>query len=169
MSTSPRAEFIRRAIEAADRARAEGAPIIPEIAAAQAALESRYGESRLAIETNNLFGIKAGRRWQGPVLVLPTTEYVDGQPVPAVARWRKYASWQECFRDYGNLIELLPWFADAVAAARRGDTLGFLDGLLMIDLNNNQRIDEPGEEPGWSTTPDYRDRVLSLARRWNLI
>jgi flagellar protein FlgJ len=165
MSSSSRAEFIRRALEAADRARAEGAPIVPEIAAAQAALESRYGESRLAIEANNLFGIKAGRSWQGPILVLPTNEYVDGQPVLAVARWRKYASWQECLRDYGNLLELLPWFADAAAAARRGDTLGFLDGLLF-DPHGPGTADD---EPGWATDPHYRDKVLSVARRWGLL
>src|SRR3972149_9606571 len=157
MSSSPRAEFIRRALEAADRARAEGAPIVPEIAAAQAALESRYGESRLAIEANNLFGIKAGRRWQGPVLVLPTTEYVDGRLVGMAARWRSYASWEECPRDYGNLLEILPWFADAAAAARRGDTLGFLDGLLF----DPHGAGAAGAEPGWATDPSARDKVLS--------
>src|SRR3989304_659744 len=138
MSSSPRAEFTRRALGAADRARAEGAPIVPESAAAQAALESRYGESRLAIEANNLFGIKAGRRGQGPVLVLPTTEYVDGRLVGMAARWRSYASWEECLRDYGNLLEILPWFADAAAAARRGGPRRGLPAL-RIELESPSR------------------------------
>jgi flagellar protein FlgJ len=165
MSTSPRAEFIRRALEAADRARGEGAPIVPAIAAAQAALESRYGESQLAKEASNLFGIKAGKNWHGLVLVLPTTEYVDGQPVGMAARWRSYISWQACFHDYGEIIGRLPWFADAVVAARLGDAAGFLDGLLSKPHGPGAADDEPG----WATDPDYGVKVWAVARRWGLV
>jgi flagellum-specific peptidoglycan hydrolase FlgJ len=153
MSVAPRADFIRRALEAADRAKAEGAPIVPGIVAAQAALESRYGESQLAKEANNLFGIKAGKSWQGPVLKLPTTEFLDGKLVPAIANWRIYASWAECLTDYGNIIQLKPWFADAAVAGAVGDAATFLDEMAAH----------------WATDPNYALKVWAIAKRWALV
>ncbi len=154
-----RKEFIARALEAAQKARAKGAPIIPEITAAQAALESRYGRSKLARLANNLFGIKAGRSWSGPTFDLPTREFDPERGwITTTARWRRYASWEECFEDYGRIIARLPWFADAAQAARRGDAVGFLEGILT----------KPGE-PGWATDPDYKDKVIAVAETWGLI
>jgi flagellar protein FlgJ len=156
-------DFVRRALAAADRAKAGGAPIVPEIATAQACLESRYGMSKLAQDARNLFGIKAGHNWQGLRLSMPTVEMQDGELVTIEAFWRAYSDWTECFLDYGHLIATLPFYADAAAAARRGDALGFLDGLLA-----KWDADGEVEEPGWSSAPDYRDRVLSVARKWGL-
>ena len=156
-----RETFIRRALEAARKAREAGAPIVPEIAAAQAALESRYGRSLLARRANNLFGIKAGRTWQGPTINLLTREFDPETGWRAVvARWRKYPSWQACFEDYGRIIARLPWYADAAEAARRGDARGFLKGLLARP--------EVGE-PGWATDPDYEAKVLAIAEAWGLL
>lgn len=165
LNAGVRQDFIKRALESADRARATGAPIIPEIATAQAALESRYGTSRLAQDACNLFGMKAGRSWPGPVLALPTTEIDEnGNPYTVPAHWRMYAAWEQCFADYGSIIDSRSWFADAAAAARRGDALGFLDGLLVV-----READGDVEEPGWSTDPNYRDKVLGIARQWKLV
>lgn len=154
-----REDFIKKALKAAQAARDRGASIVPEIAAAQAALESRYGRSKLAREANNLFGIKAGTSWKGPVIEIPTREWDDVKGfIRVTARWRKYANWEECFRDYGNIINRLPWFEDAVKAARQNDALGFLEGILS----------KPNE-PGWATDPKYRDKVLSVAESWGLL
>ena len=167
MSTYPtpaeQQDFIKRALAAADAARASGAPIVPSIAAPQAALESRYGKSKLAVQAGNLFGIKAGKSWTGPRLSMPTTEMQDGQLITIEAFWRSYATWTDCFTDYGQLIAGRSWFADAAAAARRGDALGFLDGLLA-----KWDADGEVEEPGWSTNPNYRESVLAVAAKWGL-
>ena len=153
-----RQTFIQRALEAARQAREAGAPIVPEIAAAQAALESRYGRSLLARRANNLFGIKAGANWDGETIDLLTREFDPETGWHAVvAHWRKYPSWQACFEDYGRIIARLPWYADAAEAAKRGDARGFLRGLLA----------RPGE-PGWATDPDYEEKVLSVAEFWHL-
>jgi flagellum-specific peptidoglycan hydrolase FlgJ len=160
-----RKDFITRALGAADSAQAGGAPIVASIAACQAALESRYGTSKLATDACNLFGMKAGKSWRGDVLPLPTTEMDEnGNPYPEPAVWRKYANWQQCFSDYGAIIGGRSWFADAAEAARRGDALGFLDGLLVV-----RDSDGDVEESGWSTDPNYRDKVLSVAQKWGLV
>ena len=157
MSDSPRAGFIRRALESADRAKAGGAPIVPAIAAAQAALESNYGNSRLAFDACNLFGIKAGKSWAGRTLSLPTTEIENGHPITVQAAWRVYDSWEACFADYGHVIASHSWYAAAVEAAGRNDARGFLTGLLAA----------PGK-PGWSTDPAYEQKVLKIAEQWGL-
>ena len=157
--------FITRALAAARHALELGAPIVPAIAAAQAALESRYGMSRLAKEANNLFGVKAGRRWLQPVLELPTREWRLGRFVTVLARWRKYASWEECFADYGAIIGRLSWYADAVAAAKRGDARGFLAGLLAQSHGPGPADDEPG----WASDPEYSAKVLAVAMQWGLL
>jgi len=154
-----RDEFIRAASRAAQAARQRGAPIVPEIAAAQAALESRYGRSKLARLANNLFGIKAGPSWAGPTLDLPTREFDPERGwIEVIARWRKYPDWVACFEDYGAIIARLPWYRDAAEAARRGNAVGVLEGLLA----------RPGE-PGWATDPDYKGKVLAVAEAWGLI
>ena len=151
-----RADFIVRALLEARAAQAAGAPIIPEVAVAQAALESGYGQSRLAVECNNLFGIKSGSYWQGPVKEYPTSEWRKGQYVVVTARWRVYPDWKACFASYGAIIEGTRWYADAAKAAKAGDPIGFLDGLLA----------RPGIEPGWATEPAYKERVLGVMRSW---
>lgn len=49
---------------------------------AQAALESGWGQREIPTEdgrpSHNLFGIKAGSRWDGPVTEITTTEYEQG-------------------------------------------------------------------------------------------
>lgn len=153
--------FLRLAQRAAETARSVyRLPIVPAIAAAQAALESAWGESELSREANNLFGIKAGRSWDGPTYTLPTREFDPDSGWRTVpAQFRAYESWAECFRDYGEIINTRPWFRDAAEAAVRGDPLGFLNGLLA----------RPGREPGWATDPAYKEKVLDIARRYGLL
>jgi flagellar protein FlgJ len=149
-----RKEFILSAYAAARKAREGNAPINPIAAAAQAALESNYGASGLARDANNLFGIKKGGNWTGPVLSLPTHE-VDPAlgDVTVTAEFRKYGDWSECFRDYGAIIGRLSFYADAVAA--KDDPAGFIRGLAARD-----------GEPGWATDPNYVTKVTALIDQW---
>ena len=139
-------------------AQAEGVPVVPKAVAAQAALESRWGESELAREANNLFGVKAGSSWSGPVLELPTWEVVDGQRVQTVARFRRYEGFEEAVLDYVRILGRLSWYRDAVEAARYGDPFGFLYGL-----------EARAGEPGWATDPDYARKIIAIMREYGLL
>ena len=132
-------------------------PVVPKAVAAQAALESRWGESALAREANNLFGVKATPSWAGPVYVSRTREW-DGQNwVETVAKFRQYEDFEHAVADYVFILRL-PWYRDAVEAARYGDPYGFLYGL------------EAGHgEPGWATDPGYAKKVLSIMQDWDLL
>lgn len=99
-------------------ARATG--IAPSFVVAQAALESGWGsvEPRLpdGRRSYNLFGIKAGQGWAGDTVDVATTEYINGQPVRQVERFRAYASYAEAFGDYSRLLTGNPRYAGVLGA-----------------------------------------------------
>jgi len=68
--------------------------VAPELVAAQAALESGWGQhpvrSADGADTHNLFGIKAGRHWQGTVAEAVTTEVEDDVALRRSERFRSY-------------------------------------------------------------------------------
>lgn len=159
-----RKDFVVRALASADRATAGGSPIVPGIATAQACLESRYGTSKLAQNARNLFGVKAHASWNGPTLPMLTAEMQDGELVTVEELWRMYPDWQSCFSDYGTIIATHSWYSGAASAARRGDALGFLAGLVaQWDADGNV------VKPGWSTLRTYGDEVLGIAHQWGLV
>ncbi len=72
---------------------------------AQAALESAWGESRLTVAANNLFGIKADSGWHGSSYRIQTREYVDGHPVLVEAWFRSYPDWQTSIDDHARFLQ----------------------------------------------------------------
>ena len=75
--------------------------VLPSITIGQAILESGWGKSELALEHNNLFGIKADSRWDGEVATMVTSEnYSD----VIEANFRKYDSWITSIEDHGLFL-----------------------------------------------------------------
>lgn len=108
-------------IRAAEAARTAG-HLFPEYAACEAALESGWGLSRLAVEANNLFGQKQSHP---PLpgtetLTLPTREFLRGVWVTVQANWVKFPGWAACFRERMALLQALsdsyPHYREALAA-----------------------------------------------------
>lgn len=74
--------------------------------AAQAGLESRYGQSGLAQQGNNLFGMKAGPGWNGDAVGMPTKEQnPDGSWKTVTGSFRKYASIDDSIKDYAERLK----------------------------------------------------------------
>ena len=111
-----------------------------------AALESGWGrrEIRDSVGNNsfNLFGIKAGKNWTGPVVEATTTEYVNGVASKTVERFRAYDSYEESFRDYASLLSKNPRYA--IALEKGGDAAGFARGL---------------QAGGYATDPLYANKL----------
>jgi flagellar protein FlgJ len=133
------------AAQAAERASGIPAPFM----VAQAAHDDGLGkkEIRMADGSNsfNLFGIKAGANWKGPVAEVTTTEYVDGQPQKVVAKFRSYASYAESFADYAKMMKDSPRYGQVVANA--GSAQGFAQGL---------------QRAGYATDPAYADKLTRV-------
>ena len=140
-------EFVNRiwphAVEASN---AIGVP--PQFLVAHSALESAWGKSEMRAgdgsPTYNLFGVKAGRSWQGPSVELPTTEYVDGVAQTSREKFRVYGSYAEAFRDYANLLK---------TNARFSTVLGQRDGTKFAGSL---------QQSGYATDPLYADKLSRI-------
>ena len=115
---------------------------------AQAALETGWGR-RLAREGNtsshNLFGIKAGGRWNGQRMTASTHEYANGVRQVERADFRAYASASESFADYARLLGNAR-YADARGTGE--DTHRFASAL---------------QRAGYATDPSYADKIAAIA------
>jgi flagellum-specific peptidoglycan hydrolase FlgJ len=161
MTTSARQAALTRSVERMEAAitvaRAKGAVLNRLAVIAQAALESGWWRSRLCVDYNNLFGIKAGSSWTGPVVALQTVEWNGTAYIPTTARWRVYPSWNECLVDYSQLVQRLWWFRDALPYADpphgNGDYVEWLAHLVDRDT--------PGELT-WATGPRYVEKCVRV-------
>src|SRR5690606_11701774 len=92
--------------------------VAPEIIAAQAALESGWGQRPLrqadGSDSHNFFSIKATGGWQGRTADVLTTEYENGTPVKKTESFRSYAGPAEAFDDFARLIEGNPRYQAAL-------------------------------------------------------
>ena len=139
------AEFVARHTDAAKKA--EAATGIPaSFMVAQAAHETGWGRKDIRMADGsasfNLFGIKAGADWKGPVARVTTTEYISGQPRKMVQAFRAYSSHEESFADYARLMTTSPRYRDVVA--RADDAKQFAQGL---------------QRAGYATDPAYADKL----------
>ena len=134
--------------KAAAAARASG-HLFPEYAACEAALESGWGMSHLAVEANNLFGQKqAHPPLPGTDTVsLPTREFLHGAWVVVQANWVKFPDWAACFKErmalLQSLSEVWPHYKTALSAT-----------------TGEQFITEVSKT--WSTDPARAGKVLSV-------
>jgi flagellar protein FlgJ len=124
----------------------------------QAALESGWGRREIRSAdggtSHNLFGIKAGRGWNGQVAEATTTEYVDGRARRQVERFRAYGSYAEAFTDWARLMTGSARYGDVLRSA--GDVRAFSSGM---------------QKAGYATDPEYGaklertiNRTLALGR-----
>ena len=86
----------------------EAGHIFPAMAACEAALESGWGKSELSTRANNLFGQKAPAGTSpANILAMDTKEYLNHAWVTVPARWMRYASHADCFKDRMAQLERL--------------------------------------------------------------
>jgi len=115
---------------------------------AHAALESGWGRSEPrhadGRPSHNLFGIKAGNSWQGPVVEASTTEYANGVFERRVERFRAYGSYAEAFQDYARLLSNASRYAGVLGSQ---DASSFARGL---------------QRAGYATDPNYAAKLESI-------
>jgi len=146
--TPTQEEFLR--VHQSSAAGAEAQTGIPAaFMVAQAAHESGWGKHEIrnadGSSSHNLFGIKAGAGWKGKVATAVTTEVVNGQPKKVLAKFRAYASYDESFRDYAQLMKDNPRYSKVVASGNSAQ--GFAQGL---------------QRAGYATDPAYADKLTRV-------
>ena len=118
------------------------------LTAAQAFIESKYGNSGLAVNANNLFGIKGA--YNGQSVSMMTTEYYNGVACKVRANFRKYPSWLESISDHSGLF---------LRSARYANLRGETD---YIKACKNVQID------GYATSPTYANTLINTINKYKL-
>ena len=146
-SAGPRG-FLAQHAQAARQAQASSG-IPATFMVAQAALETGWGRQEIRFSdgrtSHNLFGIKAGGNWKGPVAEIWTTEFVDGTAQKVRGQFRAYGSYEESFNDYARLISQNPRYANA-----------------MRNLGDPQAFAASLQQAGYATAPNYANVLASV-------
>ena len=138
--------------------------ILASITLAQAILESGWGRSELAVNANNLFGMKkslSGNTWTGStwdgksVYSKETKEVYSSGPATVRADFRAYKSWQDSVSDHSAYL----------LGARKGSAIRY-EGLKgCADHRKAAQIIKDG---GYATSPTYVDKLCSIIGEWKL-
>jgi flagellum-specific peptidoglycan hydrolase FlgJ len=115
---------------------------------AQAIDESGWGQSMLAAQDNNLFGIKG----TGPAgsVERPTQEYENGQAVTVNAPFRVYSNVAQSITDHSLLLATGSAYQRAMADRRSPDA--FANDLTGV----------------YATDPNYGANLITIMRQFNL-
>ena len=122
--------------------------VLPSVSAAQAILESGWGQSRLAIDGKNLFGIKGD--YNGDYVVMPTQEYVNGCWITINAAFRKYPTWNESVEDHGYFLAVNPRYNN------------------LIGETDYRKVTKYLQQDGYATAPNYSAYLNQLIQTYNL-
>ena len=114
------------------------------ITLAQALLESGAGQSRLAREGNNHFGIKAGGTWDGPTLTKDDDRRNE--------KFRKYSSPEESYEDHSLFLK----------------NRAHYKSLFSLDITDYKGWAKGLKEAGYATNPRYAELLVSIIERYGL-
>ena len=138
--------------------------ILASITVAQACLESGYGSTELAVNANNLFGMKttlSGNTWtsvwDGVSKYTKKTqeEYTPGQITTIIADFRKYPNIDDSIKDHSLYL----------SQAKNGSKLRY-EGL--IGETNYKAAIQIIKNGGYATDSSYVSKICNLIERWNL-
>ena len=147
--SSEKKAFIENVAEAARKYYSKY-KILPSLTIAQAILESGYGESKLAKECHNYFGMKwvegCGCQYK---------EFKTGEQKKNGKRYTITAK----FRSYGSMSEGIKGYYEFLQYARYKNLCGVTDYKKACKLI---------KEDGWATSLDYTKNLISLIETYKL-
>lgn len=128
-----------------------GDPLFSSVVIAQAICESNWGQSKIMMKANAIFGIKANSSWKGKVYNAKTQECYDG---------RIYTNITACFRAYNNLQESIADYFDLITKAERYRKACVANSPLecITSIKNG----------GYATSPTYINTIMSIINSNNL-
>lgn len=131
----------------------QGYGILPSIILGQAILESNWGQSQLASQYHNLFGIKASGNQ--PKVSLETKEYVNEQWVTIQGEFKVYQSWEESLDDHTMLF----------VNGTNWDPHLYAEVLTATDY---RQAAQALQTAGYATDPDYASKIINVIETYNL-
>ena len=114
------------------------------ITLAQGILESGNGESRLAVDGNNHFGIKCHNNWNGETIIEDDDEKGEC--------FRKYSNVGDSFRDHSLFLK----------------ERGRYEFLFKYKITNYKKWARGLKKAGYATDPKYPQKLIDLIQRYQL-
>lgn len=128
-----------------------GNPLFSSVVIAQAICESGWGQSKIMMKANAIFGIKATSSWKGKVYNSNTQECYDGST---------YTNITACFRAYDSLAEsIADYFELILGLSRYQGAINTSSPLECITAIKNG---------GYATSPTYINTIMSIINSNNL-
>ena len=128
-----------------------GNPLFSSVVIAQAICESNWGQSKIMMNANAIFGIKATSSWKGKVYNANTQECYDGST---------YTNITACFRAYNSLAESIADYFDLILGlSRYHGAINASSPLECITAIKNG---------GYATSPTYINTIMSIINSNNL-
>ena len=131
--------------------------LFPSIMVSQAIAESAWGQSELATNANNLFGVEADASWKGYKYKAWTTEVVNGQTIKVQADFRKYNSQAESLTDYVTKIR----------TTMNGSAYRY-QGVWRSNARTYQNAAQALKDGGYATDPDYPKNLIDRIVKYRL-
>jgi len=123
-----------------------------EVVIAQAALETGWGQKIIKTangeSSNNLFNIKADRRWDGEKASKDTLEFDNGRMLKKHEPFRVYQNIDESISDYISFLRSGERYQDALNNSDNVEH--FLHGL---------------QKAGYATDPNYANKILGTLKK----
>ena len=128
-----------------------GFPLFSSVVIAQAICESGWGQSKIMMKANAIFGIKATKSWKGKVYNAKTQECYDG---------KTYSNITACFRAYDSLADSIKDYFDLITKSTRYRKACVSESPLECI----QAI----KDGGYATSPTYVNTIMSIIKSNNL-
>ena len=109
---------------------------------AQSVLETGWGQSKIMMKANALFGIKAGSGWKGKVYSSYTNEVYNGVEETEYATFRAYDNIEDSIEDYYKLIKN--------------------NYKKALNCNTQKESIQAIKNGGYATDPDYVSKIMSI-------
>lgn len=128
-----------------------GNPLFSSVVIAQAICESGWGQSKIMMKANAIFGIKATSSWKGKVYNANTQECYDGST---------YTNITACFRAYNSLAESISDYFNLITKSERYRKACVSNSPLecITAIKNG----------GYATSPTYINTIMSIINSNNL-
>lgn len=125
--------------------------LFASVSIAQAIIESNFGDSKLARETKNLYGLKATDKWNGNKYSDLLYEEINGQIIEKDVAWRIYNDENESMNDYYNyLIE----------------NIDRTSSEIFLAETNVEQIEAISKE--YTFSKEYVDLITRVIEQYNL-
>lgn len=147
----------------------KGTNIFPSVKMAQLILETGWGKS-IKKAGNNMFGIKAGSKWNGPVISNSTREVLSGIDQKFSGTGKIYDSYKDAISAGVEPQTLFRYYKTESDSLRDHSTLLLTKSRYLPVINAKTPVEQAQalQTSGYATDPNYAAALIRIINNYNL-